>query len=407
VEGLVDELRRIGIAAGLDAVGIAPATPFDRTRQALHQRKAAGLHGGMQFTYRNPDRATDPTQALPGAQALVVGARSYRRQPPDDGVDDATTPPVAAAAATVARYSWIDHYALLRSALDAVADELRRRGHAAVVLADSNALVDREAAYRAGLGTYGRNTNLLLHGGRGSEFVLGAVVTDAALPHADVTTSAGADDDDDHRTACGPCTRCLPACPTGALGPDGRGGVLDATRCLAWLLQADGDFPREHRVALGARLYGCDDCQDVCPPNRVELRRRPPPPAEVAAEATVDVLALLDEPDDAVLLERHGRWYIARRDARYLRRNALVVLGNLVAEQSGAATDTDTATAAAARAAATLSRYLDPTTPPGDDPLLRRHAAWAAARIGRTDLVDAADDVAATEVGALDAERQA
>jgi epoxyqueuosine reductase len=390
VSALVEELRRLGLESGLDAIGIAPAKPFEATRRTLEERKAAGLHGGMQFTYRNPTRSTDPARALAGAKALVVGARSYRRHDPDR---PATPQPHGA----VARYSWIDHYADLRRALEVVADELRRLGHRAVVLADDNALVDREAAFRAGLGTYGRNTNLLLHGGRGSEFVLGAVVTDALLPPTGPEDPAV---DDRHRTACGPCTRCLPACPTGALGPaEGPGGVLDASRCLAWLLQQDGDFPLEHRAALGDRLYGCDECQDVCPPNRLEIRRRRPPPAEPESEPSVDVLDLLDEPDDAALLARHGRWYVARRDARYLRRNALVVLGN-VGDGHDPRTD------------ATLRRYLDPDA----DDLLRRHAAWAAARLGRHDLVPAdaagaagaADGVdAACGVGAPGDDRQA
>jgi epoxyqueuosine reductase len=385
VDALVEELTRTGLAAGLAAIGIAPATPFDETRRHLDERRAEGLHAGMQFTYRNPARSTDPGRALPGARALIVGAYAYARAP-------ALHPPEAAGpAGRVARYSWTDHYADLRAALDRVAAVLEDRGHRTRVLADDNALVDREAAFRAGLGTYGKNTMLLLHGDRGSEFVLGAVVTDAPLP----PTGPPADRADE-RSACGPCQRCLPACPTGALVAP---GVLDARRCLAWLLQAEGDFPREHRAALGDRLYGCDECQDVCPPNRLEIRRRPPPPAPADAEATVAVLDLLDEPDDDVLLARHGRWYIARRQARHLRRNALVVLGNAGAGAAG-----DPAPGAggptAARIAATLTRYLDPTAA-GADPMLRAHAAWAAARLGRADLVDPADPVAAAEVGAL------
>ena len=128
------------------------------------------------------------------------------------------------------------------------------------MVADDNALVDREAAYRAGLGWYGKNANLLLPG-EGSWFVLGSVVTDApAAPPSRPRRCAD---------GCGTCTRCLDGCPTGAIVAP---GVVDARRCLAWLLQVEGAFPREHRVALGDRLYGCDDCQEVCPPNR---RRRP------------------------------------------------------------------------------------------------------------------------------------
>lgn len=345
---LAAHLERTGMAAGLDVVGVASAEPFVETRRTLEQRKADGLHGGMQFTYRNPERSTDPGQALAGARSLVVGARSYRREASanEDG---------QRALGAVARYSWVDHYRPLRRALEAIADELRRAGWRAKVLADDNALVDREAAQRAGLGFYGKNTNLLLHGGRGSEFVLGSVITDAALPR----TTANAHDD---AVGCGPCERCLPACPTGALVEP---GVLDARRCLAWLLQQEGDFPHEHRQALGGRLYGCDACQDACPPNRLEIRRRPPAPAEPQAEPGVDLVALLETEDDDELLQRYGRWYIARRQARYLRRNALVALGNV-------GDPTDAATGRVIQAH--LERH--------DDPMLQEHARWADAQLG-------------------------
>jgi epoxyqueuosine reductase len=244
----------------------------------------------------------------------------------------------------------------LRAALDGIAATLQARGWRARVLADDNALVDREAAVRAGLGRYGKNTNLLI-GDRGSWFVLGSVVTDALL----VPDQQAAGD------PCGACVRCLPACPTGALVAP---GVLDARRCLAWLLEAPGVFPRDYRIALGDRIYGCDDCQEVCPPNRLEVRRKPSPPAEPGAEMSVDLLAILDEPDDAVLLERYERWYIARREARHVRRNALLALANV-----GDGDDEPTVS--------TVRRYLD-----SEDPLLRATAVWTAARIGRRDLLD-------------------
>lgn len=367
---LAAHLERIGLAAGLDAVGVATAEPFEETRRTLEQRKAEGLHGGMQFTYRNPQRSTDPRHALPGARSLVVGARSYRRRADEHAVDDARR------RGAVARYSWLDHYADLRRALEAMAAELRRAGWQAKVLADDNALVDREAARRAGLGFYGKNTNLLLHGGRGSEFVLGSVVTDAPLPATEPREPGG-----DHRhTGCGTCERCLPACPTGALVEP---GVLDARRCLAWLLQAEGDFPPEHREALGGRIYGCDACQDACPPNRLEIRRRPPPPTSVPRatapepapapaaepepepEPEVDLVGLLATTDDDELLRRFGRWYIARRQARYLRRNALLALGNV-----GDPHDEGT------------RRVIEAHLERHDDPMLQEHAAWAAQRLG-------------------------
>ncbi len=337
----VERLRSVGLAHGLDAVGAAPAGVFESTRAILHERKAAGLHGGMQFTYRNPDRSTEPARALPGARSLVVGARSYLRDPGETDTD------VDGPSGAVARYVWEDHYAQLRAGLEAIAAELDAGGFGARILIDDNALVDREAAYRAGLGWYGKNTNLLLPG-RGSWFVLGSVVTDAVLAPAEPVVDG-----------CGTCERCLPACPTGAIVAP---GVLDARRCLAWLVQATGTFPVEHRVALGTRVYGCDDCQEVCPPNR----RQTGQPLQISPSPLRRLVPLLDllSADDAALLARHGDWYIPAREPRYLRRNALVALGN-------------TAAGADARVVAAIEAHLaDP------DPMLRAHAVWAAKRLG-------------------------
>ena len=336
----VEQLRAVGLAAGLDALGVAPAEPFASTRRHLDERKAAGLHGGMQFTYRNPERSTDPDRALAGARALVVGARRYRRQDP-------AAPGDGTGSGAVARYARHDHYADLRAALGEVAAQLVAAGWRARVLCDDNALVDREAAVRAGIGWYGKSANVLLPG-LGSWFVLGSVVTDAPL---DVTAAEPVAD------GCGTCARCIEGCPTGAIVAP---GVVDARRCLAWLVQADGPFPEEHRAALGGRIYGCDDCQEVCPPNKL-ADRRAEPPAETG-EAWVPLVDLLGAGDDE-LLRRHGRWYIARRDPRYLRRNALVALGNVG----------DPADEAVRR---TVERFAA-----GDDDLLREHAAWAAQRL--------------------------
>jgi epoxyqueuosine reductase len=273
----------------------------------------------------------------------VVGALSYRRARP--------VGEVAGAAGRVARYSWVDFYAPLRAALQLVADRLLDDGWSARVVADSNALVDREAAYRAGLGWYGKNANLLIPG-EGSWFVLGSVVTDAPLEatQADARVADG----------CGTCTRCIDACPTNAIVAP---GVVDARRCLAWLVEAPGSFPVEFREALGDRIYGCDDCQEVCPPNRVLDRRADAPDAEAGAQSEVDLVDLLAL-DDGALLAQYGRWYIAQRDPRHVRRNALVALGNVGDRSSPSVV-------------ATVRAYLA-----SDDALLREHAEWAASRLG-------------------------
>ena len=339
---VVEDLRRIGEEAGLAAVGVAAATPFLSTREHLEQRKAAGLHGGMGFTYRNPDRSTDPTRVLPDAQSLVVGAYGYLR---------AETSKQSENAGRVARYAWEDHYGALAVGLEAIAAELRRAGWRAVVVADQNHLVDREAAYRAGLGWYGKSSNLLLPN-RGSWFVLGAVVTNASLPPA-VPIADG----------CGPCRRCIDGCPTAAIIAP---GVVDARRCLAWLVQAPGTFPLWARTALGDRIYGCDDCQEVCPPNRRQIPQNVP--TANTAVAWVDLVDLLAASNEQ-LLDRHGRWYIAARNPRWLRRNALIALGNVGDANSP-------------EVVASLQNYLT-----GDDEMLRSHAEWAAGSLGLVDLV--------------------
>ena len=356
-EAFRDSLLAVGSSAGLDAIGVAGAHPFDDVRREIERRRNEGLHGGMQFTFRNPARSTDPTRILAGARSLVVGAR---RTPA------ARLAEVGAGRMRIAAYARHDHYADLRASLQVVAERLRSDGWLAIVVADDNSLVDRAAAVRAGVGWWGRNANVLVPG-RGSWFVLGSVVTDAPL-----TPSTPLND------GCGTCRQCLDGCPTGAILDN---GVIDARRCLAWLVQAPGPIPREFREALGGRLYGCDDCQEVCPVGRPERTTD----GREDLRADVESSDVLDATDDE-LLERFGRWYIAERDPRYLRRNALVALGN-----TGSGTDPDVVRR--------MRRALD-----DPDPLIRSHAVWAAGRLDRLDLLDGIDDSApevAEELAAL------
>ncbi|MEC8971005.1 MAG: tRNA epoxyqueuosine(34) reductase QueG [Actinomycetota bacterium] len=338
-------LVEVGREAGLDAVGVAGAEPFTGVRSELERRRNAGLHGGMQFTYRNPERSTTPTRILSSARSLVVG--TLRTAAPR--LSEVTTGRLR-----IAAYARHDYYATLREALGRVAGRLEADGWQARVVADDNALVDRAAAVRAGIGWYGKNANILIPG-RGSWFVLGSVVTDAPLPEGQPMADG-----------CGSCQRCLDSCPTGAIVAP---GVVDARRCLAWLVQAPGAIPVEFRESIGGRLYGCDDCQEVCPVGRSERDGEDFGTPAADREAS-EILSASDEE----LLEDFGAWYIADRDPRYLRRNALVAMANLAPIGDG-------------QAAALVGHYLsDP------DPLLRAHAVWAAARIGRSDLLGEAGD---------------
>ncbi|MXZ06420.1 MAG: tRNA epoxyqueuosine(34) reductase QueG [Acidimicrobiia bacterium] len=340
---LASELIELGRRAGLTAVGVCRADPFARTEEILVQRKEEGLHGGMQFTYRNPARSTNPARILPDAAALVVGALDFWRgqpPPPDDGLPYGR----------VAAYARQDHYTALRDRLKQVADRLGEKGFQAVVVADENHLVDRAAAYRAGLGWWGKSANLLLPEA-GSLVVLGAVVTDAPLCEEDPPPM---------EDGCGSCRQCLDGCPTGAIVAP---GVVDARRCLAWLVQQKGVFPAEYRVELGDRIYGCDDCAEVCPPNRIRVRLDGRRRSNGSGQAWVSLVDLLESSDEE-LMARFGRWYIPRRQPRYLRRNALVALGN-VGDPSEP------------RVRSVVGQAL------GDsDPLVRAHAVWCARRLG-------------------------
>jgi epoxyqueuosine reductase len=333
---LRDRLVEVGRNCGLAAVGVCSAEPFEAERRALEQRRQEGLHGGMAFTYRNPARSTDPSATLPGARSLIVGALRY---------DSAVPAEPSRRAARVARYATDDHYAALRTALETIRGHLRAAGHKAVVVADDNALVDRAVAVRAGIGWAGKNSNVLLPG-QGSWFVLGSVITDADLPPTGEALADG----------CGSCSRCIEGCPTGAIVAP---GVVDARRCLAWHVQMDGEFPREFRQALGNRIYGCDDCQEVCPPTR---RGHDEGDGSGGIGAWVDLEWLLTADDDE-LMATVGRWYIPRREPRYVRRNALVVLGNSYGAEPWVRH--------------VLERFLS-----GEDDLLAAHAAWAALRLG-------------------------
>jgi epoxyqueuosine reductase len=350
-----DQLLTLGRNSGLHQVGVASAEVLHRARQALNERKSQGLHNQMQFTYRNPNRSTDPTAALPSAKSVIVGALSYSTQMPEQPEK---------LSARVARYVWSDYYAQLRESLRQIAKQLESDGFRAVVLADDNAIVDREVAYQAGLGWFGKNSNLLI-AGAGSYFVLGCVVTNASLVVAEKPVEDG----------CGSCRRCLGNCPTQAIIAP---GVIDANKCLAWLLQKPGVFDRDFRVALGDRLYGCDDCQEVCPPTvrfekRTSVIADEPVKHDDRANAWVSVQKILLA-DDESLLKEFGAWYIANRDPKWLRRNALVILGNI-----GDADDK--------LVVELLQKYCN-----HGDAILRSHAVWAAARLGLNHLLPVSED---------------
>jgi epoxyqueuosine reductase len=326
------ELERLGDALGLDAVGATPAVGYEETERHIRDRRARGLFADMKFTMAQPERSCHPETLLPGARTVISAALCYYAPEPERLDGNGRLP----------RYTWYDAYAELRGKLDALG---RALGGSYRVLVDANQHVDREAAARSGVGFYGKNTMLITRR-HGSWVVLGTVVTTlelASTPRLD--------------TDCGECRICIDACPTGALDDP---GTLDATRCLSYWTQAPAAVPGPYREHLGAQVYGCDICQDVCPWNRgIEKRRAGDEPPD-DAEPHVSLLEWL-RADAAELAARYDRLFVPRNDARWLKRNALVAAGNVGG--------------AAERAA--VQPYLE-----SEDEMLREHASWADARIG-------------------------
>ena len=246
-----------------------------------------------------PEESCHPERLLEGARTVVSAALCYYADAPEPAPGEGRLP----------RYAWRDGYAELREKLDSLG---RRLGGDYRVLVDENQHVDREAAARAGVGFYGKNT-LLITRRFGSWVVLGTLVTTAEV---EPSPPLGLD--------CGSCRLCVDACPTGALDEP---GTLDATRCLSYWTQTANDVPEPYREELGASVYGCDICQDVCPWNRGVEKRRAGTPLPGGAEANVSLVDWLERDADE-LADDYSRLFVPRKDGRYLKRNALVALGN-------------------------------------------------------------------------------
>jgi epoxyqueuosine reductase len=325
------ELAQLAQELGIDAIGAAPAEAYDQTERHIAERRSRGLFADMRFTMARPEVSCHPETLLPNARTVVSAALCYYAEEPERAPGEGRLP----------RYTWFNAYAELREKLNALGRSL---GGEYRVLVDENDHVDREGAVRAGVGFYGKNTMLITRK-HGSWVVLGTLVTDVEVERSEPLA-----------VDCGSCTLCIDACPTGALDEP---GTLDSTRCLSYWSQAPGAIPEEYRADLGAQVYGCDICQDVCPWNRgVEKRREGQAPPE-GAEPHVSLVEWLEASDDD-LREQYERLYFPRKDPRYLRRNALVAAGNLGTEELRPA----------------VEAYAE-----SGDPLLREHAEWSLPRL--------------------------
>jgi epoxyqueuosine reductase len=298
-------------ALGFDAIGIADIELAEDERH-LEKWLAQGWHGDMGYMARHGRRRSRPAQLLPGTLRVISARMNYwpaDAQPAQAVLEDDE-------AAYISRYALgRDYHKVMRRALRELAERVAGLAgpHGYRVFVDSAPVLEKALARNAGLGWIGKHTNLIAREA-GSWFFLGEIFTDLPLP-IDAPASAH----------CGSCTACMPACPTGAIVGPHR---LDARRCISYLtIELDGPIPTELRQAMGNRIYGCDDCQLVCPWNKF---------ARAAAHPDFQVRHGLDAPR---LTELFG-WTEAQFDQRmrgsaiyrigYLRwlRNIAVALGN-------------------------------------------------------------------------------
>jgi len=332
---------RAALAAGASAVRVTDAQPDARERARL---EAAYARGDVATWAYPPERArtsTDPAALLPGARSVVCLALAYATPPP---------PRRAPLTGRISNYAWAaDYHARLRALAAQVAAEIERfAGPGSTRIAcDTAPLAERAFAARAGLGWAGKHTTLIAPG-LGSYVFLGEVITTVAL-EPDVPL----------RKQCGSCRRCVDVCPTGALRGD---YTMDSTRCISDLTQRRDAIPRALRPLLGDWVWGCDLCNEACPPSR---RAGPGGGAQFAAggerAAFPDLQALL-RVRGAAFRRAYGATALGWRGPAVLRRNAAVALGNAL----------DRAAVPALEAA--LSEDAQP--------LVRGHAAWALGRIG-------------------------
>jgi epoxyqueuosine reductase len=340
---LRNRLEELARELGFDQVGVA-GIELAEDEANLERWLAEQRHGGMDYMARHGRMRSRPAELLPGT-LRVISVRMAATAPDARPAAEVLADP---GKGYVARYALgRDYHKVLRSRLARLAARLEAEfgefGHRAFV--DSAPVMEKPLARNAGLGWIGKHTNLI-NEQAGSLFMLGEIYTDLPLPL-----------DQRAKDRCGSCRACLPACPTGAITAPYQ---LDARRCISYLtIEHHGAIPEVLRPAIGNRIFGCDDCQLVCPWNKF---------ARVAAEPDFRVRHRLDEPDlvdlfgwsEAEYLEKTRGSALARLGYGRWLRNVAVALGNAPRSRRAAG-------ALAAREAT-------------GDPVVREHVRWALER---------------------------
>lgn len=356
-EALKQEIKAAGPELGIDDIGFASADPFVSLKSLLEQSRDKGYASG--FEESDIEKRVHP--ALQGGEpaSLIAIAVAY----PSKMINPPKSEP-GAYRGIFARSAWgQDYHQVLRTAMDKLVSFIRERVPEAMIesMVDTGALVDRAVSQRAGIGFSAKNCSIISPK-FGSWIFLGELVTNIPFPPDTPVTED-----------CGECTKCIDACPTGALvGP----GQLNAQRCISFLTQTKGFLDEEFMLKIGNRLYGCDTCQIVCPKNRGKNWDHHPefhPDPEVVKPL---LLPLLDI-GNREFKERFGQSSASWRGKKPIQRNAVIALGNFKDKS------------AVPKLTQVLKR--DPR------PELRGTAAWALSRIGGEDAMRAIGEAAAIE----------
>jgi len=339
-------LRQRALELGFDALRITDASAPEHAAQ-FRDWLAEGRHGEMAYLQRNSGKRMNPQQVLPGARSVVCVAASYATRAENLPGPPTSTEPVDNPG-VVARYArFADYHEVMGERLKSLTFFLdsQASGVRSLWYVDTGPLLERDLAQRAGLGFIGKHTNLISRE-LGNWFFLGEILTTLEL-----------EPDLPEKNRCGRCTRCITACPTQAIIAPFQ---LDARRCISYLtIELKGSIPVELRPAIGNRIYGCDDCLEVCPWNRFAREgslMKPHACEDLGQIELLDLLAL----DEAGFKRRFAGTPILRTRRRGLLRNVCVALGNVG----------DASVLPALERAAS-----DP------EPLIAEHARWAVERI--------------------------
>ncbi len=362
-------LVRWALDAGFDQAGVAALTPSGQGR-ALRRWLDRGEHAGMEWIARRVEVREDPSLLLEGARSALCVALQYW---PLDGEAE----PAGDLWPRVARYArGRDYHDVMGKRLKKLAARIREAFPSSGTrpYVDTGPILERELASRAGLGAQGKNT-MLLSRDRGSWFLIGEILLTLDLESGGVAPEGRGDDAVDEPAItdlCGHCSRCLDACPTGALVEPYR---LDSNRCISyWTIEHRGDLPPAAREMVGDWVFGCDVCQEVCPWNDRPRSGRPlagdHPVLRLPPERAEVDLSMLLELDRDGFVERFKVSPMKRAKLEGLKRNAAVAMGNRGEE----------------RYVPVLARTLSRA-----EPSLRRHAAWALGRIGSAEASAALD----------------